>query len=100
MDEEFDMTGSETPDGKFQIKYLEHLGLIAGICDELGLVQSIDDELGSCGAQDGKLSHGERVKIMLMDRLGPMSFTFRRHPDSFEYNPLQILLNREVSPNQ
>ena len=68
--------------------FLGHLGLVAGMCDELELVQFIDEELGLCNAHNNKVSHGERVKIMILNGLGFVSPALHMYSEYFEDKPL------------
>ena len=84
------MEETEAQKAEIQTEFLGHLGLVAGMCDELGLVQLIDNALGPCTAPNGKLSHGERVKFMILNGLGFVSHTLYMYSDYFEDKPLQI----------
>jgi len=58
------------------------------MCDGLELVQFIDEELGLCNAHNNKVSHGERVKIMILNGLGFVSPALHMYSEYFEDKPL------------
>jgi transposase len=64
---------TEVSDGQIQTTTLDHLGLVAAICQDLKIAQRIDDRL-SCNSQR-KVSPGRAVVAMILNGLG---FTNRR----------------------
>ena len=51
----------------YETKRLDHLGLVAGICQELGLVAIIDEQVG----ENGRLvSVGQATQAMVLNGLG------------------------------
>ena len=53
-----------------QSQRLDHLGILAGICDEIGLVEMIDAQIKDTGR---KISVGVGVKAMILNGLGFVS---------------------------
>ena len=51
----------------YSIKSLEHLGLVAGICDHIGLVGKIDEVVGQ---KKREISVGVAVKAMILNAMG------------------------------
>ena len=78
---------------------IDHLGLVAGMCDEIGLVEQIDR---ACGDQDPNknLSFGQCVKCMIMNGLGFVGRTLYLYSEYFEDKPLEHLIGVDVSPEQ
>ena len=52
----------------YQSKNLDHLGIVSQICDEIGIVETIDKMIPK--DPNMKLSHGECVKLMVINGLG------------------------------
>jgi hypothetical protein len=57
-----------TLDSSYSSKNFDHLGIVSQICDEIGLVETIDKIIPPDSNQ--KLSHGECVKLMVINGLG------------------------------
>ena len=53
---------------KYGSKNLDHLGIVSQICDEIGIVEIVDKLIPP--DQSMKLSHGECIKLMLINGLG------------------------------
>jgi transposase len=52
----------------YRSKNLDHLGIVSQICDEIGIVEAIDKILPPDPSM--KLSHGECIKLMVINGLG------------------------------
>lgn len=76
------------------IKRLDHLGLVAGMCDELGLVEYMDKHL-PCGI-DKKLSYGTLIKGMLLNGLGYTAQPLHMYPEYMKDKPLNRLIGNKV----
>jgi hypothetical protein len=53
-------------DIQLESQNLDHLGLVAGICDEIGLVDIIDRACGQ-QAKNRHLTYGQCVKAMILN---------------------------------
>ncbi len=53
---------------RYSSKNLDHLGIVSQICDEIGIVEIIDKLIPP--DQQMKLSHGECIKLMIINGLG------------------------------
>ena len=53
---------------KYSSKNLDHLGIVSQICDEIGIVEAIDKLIPPDPQM--KLSHGECIKLMIINGLG------------------------------
>ena len=54
------LTLADLANADCEVKRLDHLGLVAGMCKELGLVEYFDMNLPVCGP-DKKLSYGQLI---------------------------------------
>jgi transposase len=72
-----------------QNKLIQHLGLVAGICDETHLAQLID----SCVPQKRrKVSVGEAVQAMILNALGFSGRALYLTPRFYESRPVDLLV--------
>ena len=69
----------ETP---YQVKNLDHLGLIAAQFDALGLVELIDNMIPQC-EEKRTVSVGQAVKAMVVNGLGFANHTLYLMPEFF-----------------
>ena len=56
---------------QYHSKNLDHLGIVSQICNEIGRVEAIDKILPPDPSM--KISHGECVKLMIINGLGFIS---------------------------
>lgn len=80
-------------------KNIDHLGLVAGMCDEIGIVDFIDDACGE-QAKNKNLTYGQCVKCMILNGLGFVGRTLYLYSEYFEDKPVEHLLGVEVTPKQ
>lgn len=80
---------------QIETQNLDHLGLVAGMCDEIGLVDAID---AACGqqAKHKHLSYGECVKCMILNGLGFVGRTLYLYSEYFEGKPTDLLIGPSV----
>ncbi len=52
------------------IQNIDHLGIVAGLVDKLKLVERIDARLPILNQQQSHVSHGQRIKAMILNGLG------------------------------
>ena len=78
---------------------LDHLGLVAGMCDEIGLVDFIDKAAGN-QAKNKHLTFGQAVKCMILNGLGFVGRTLYLYSEYFEDKPVDHLLGTPVAPFQ
>jgi transposase len=86
---------SEVSQGKIQTASLDHLGLVAAICQDLKIAQKIDNRL-TCDSQR-KVSPGRAVIAMILNGLG---FTNRRlylTDQFFESKAIERLLGSDLN---
>ena len=58
------------PLANVEIQHLDHLGLVAVAIDSLKLIERIDKRLPLPQNSDANLTHGQRVKAMIINGLG------------------------------
>lgn len=90
------MTLADLANADMEVKRLDHLGLVAGMCNELGLVEYFDKSLPSCGP-DKKLSHGQLVLGMIINGLGYTSQPLYMYPEYMQDKPLDRLIGNGIT---
>lgn len=76
-----------------QSQRLDHLGIVAGICDEIGLVETIDAQIKDTGR---KVSVGQAVKAMILNGLGFVSRALYLTPEFFHNKPVELLVGEGI----
>lgn len=71
------------------IRNLDHLGLVAALCQELGIARMIDALLPK--TPPFKVSHGEALVAMIVNGLGFHSSTLHMFPQFFANKPVERL---------
>lgn len=77
-------------------KNLDHLGIVAGICEEIGLIDKID-ELTHSDSQR-KVSIGEAIYVMILNGLGFSNRTLYLTPEFLKDKPVELLMGRDLHP--
>lgn len=72
------------------VRNLDHLGLVAALCDELGIADMIDSILPK--KSPAKVSHGQAFVAMLLNGLGFHSGTLHMFPLFFASKPVERLI--------
>jgi transposase len=72
-----------------QSQRLDHLGIVAGICNEIGLIETIDAQLPDSGR---KVSVGQAVQAMVLNGLGFVSRPLYLSPEFFHNKPVDVLV--------
>lgn len=72
------------------IRNLDHLGLVAALCQELGIARMIDALLPK--TPPFKVSHGEALVAMIVNGLGFHSSTLHMFPQFFANKPVERLI--------
>lgn len=76
-----------------QSQRLDHLGIVAGICNEIGLIETIDAQLPDTGR---KVSVGQAVQAMVLNGLGFVSRPLYLSPEFFQNKPVDVLVGAEL----
>lgn len=77
----------------YQTKRLDHLGIVAGMCDRIGLVEQIDSFFPD---QERHVSVGESVKAMVINALGFTSKPLYLSPEFFKNKPIDLLFSPDL----
>ena len=75
-------------------KNLDHLGIVAGVCDEIGLAGLIDELTES--DEQRKVSVGTCIYSMVLNGLGFANSTLYLTPEFFEDKPVDVLIGEKV----
>jgi transposase len=78
----------------YETKRLDHLGIVAGICQEIGLAEVIDEQVGENGRQ---VSVGQATQAMILNGLGFSSRALYLTPEFFANKPVELLVGPGVS---
>ena len=78
----------------YSTRRLDHLGLVAGMCEHLGLVEEIDRLLPGSGRQ---VSHGQALKAMVVNALGFSSRPLYLSPEFWANKPVELLVGEGVT---
>ena len=76
-----------------QSQRLDHLGIVAGICNEIGLIETIDDQIEDRGR---KVSVGKAVQAMILNGLGFVSRPLYLSPEFFHNKPVDLLVGEGI----
>jgi transposase len=68
---------------------LDHLGIVAGLCQEIGLIEQVNACLGP---DHRKVSVGEAVQAMVLNGLGFTTRALYLTPEFFRNKPLDVLI--------
>lgn len=72
-----------------QSQRLDHLGIVAGICNEIGIIEAIDAQIQDTGR---KVSVGQAIQAMILNGLGFVSRPLYLSPEFFHNKPVDLLI--------
>lgn len=78
----------------YSTQRLDHLGIVAGICQQIGLVEQIDTYVG---ATERKVSVGEAVQAMVLNALGFVESALYLTPEFFHNKPVGLLIREGLT---
>jgi len=78
----------------YSTQRLDHLGIVAGICQQIGLVEQIDTYVGATGR---KVSVGEAVQAMVLNALGFVGRALYLTPEFFDNKPVDLLIREGLT---
>jgi transposase len=78
----------------YNTQRLDHLGIVAGICQQIGLVEQIDTYVG---ATERKVSVGEAVQAMVLNALGFVGRALYLTPEFFDNRPVDLLIREGLT---
>ena len=76
-------------DSTFTTQRLDHLGIVAGVCDHIDLINTIDNFIPPTKR---KVSVGEAVTAMILNALGFVSRPLYLTPEFFSNKPVDLLI--------
>jgi len=82
---------------KYDIKRLDHLGIVAGFCKEIGLNEWVDTHFPK-ESHNSHITNGQLFVAMLLNGLGFVSRTLHVYPEYFKDIPTERLLGKGVLP--
>jgi transposase len=85
----------ETPQ-EIKVESLDHFGIVAAYVDKLTLVERIDSRLHIAKSDEAILSHGQRVKAMIINGLGFTQNPVYLTPHFFENKAVSLLLGEGI----
>lgn len=78
---------------------LDHLGLVAGMCQEVG-VSSLIDSYFPNQSQTKQVSYGQLVVAMILNGLGFVGRTLHMYPEYFADKPVERLIGSGIKAEQ
>ncbi|UCH26332.1 MAG: IS1634 family transposase [Trueperaceae bacterium] len=81
----------------YETKTLEHLGIVASMCDELGIGELIDQVIPQ-DFEQRQVSTGQAVKAMILNGLGFANRRLYLTPHFFLNKPVERLLGEGIKP--
>jgi transposase len=83
-----------SPKQRFETQRIDHLGIVAGICQEIGLIEAIDQQVGQ---SERKVNCGQAVQAMVLNALGFVSRALYLMPDYLRNKPVDLLIDPVLS---
>ena len=81
---------------EFKSKTIDHLGIVASVCDEIQLVETTDHIIEPDPQQ--KVTTGEAVKAMVLNGLGFVSKPLYLFPDFMRTKSMELFFREELHP--
>jgi transposase len=79
---------------KYSTQRLDHLGIVAGICQQITLIEKIDSYVGVTGR---KVSVGEAVQARVLNALGFVGRALYLTPEFFDNKPVDLLIREGLT---
>ena len=79
---------------EYETKRIDHLGIVAGICQEIELVEMIDGMLPT--PSNRNVSCGEATLAMVLNGLGLTGRALYLMPEYMENKPVDILIREDL----
>ena len=83
-----------SPKQSYETKCLDHLGIVAGVCNEIGLIEQINQ---AAGASDRKVSCGAAVQAMVLNALGFSSRALYLMPQYLHNKAVDLLIGPDLA---
>lgn len=78
----------------YRTERIDHLGIVAGICNRMGLIERLDAEIGK---SDRKVSWGQAVQAMVLNGLGFVGRPLYLTPEFFAGKPIGRLIGPGIT---
>ncbi len=86
-----------SPEVEYQTERLDHLGIVAGVCQEAGIAEWLDERAGD---QRRRVSIGTATVAMILNGLGWSLRQLYLVPQYFENKPVEHLLGEGISADR
>jgi len=80
----------------YRQKIIQHLGIVAGICNEIKLIQTIDAYIHK---PKRKITVGQAVQSMILNALGFSNRAMYLHPEYYRKRPVELLVGENIGPD-
>ncbi len=80
---------------KYKQKIIQHLGIVAGVCNEIELINTIDAEIEK---PKRKVTVGQAVQSIILNALGFSGRAMYLHPDYYRKRPVDLLVGEGLEP--
>jgi len=77
----------------YETQRIDHLGIVAGVCQEIGLIETIDGQVKTSGR---KVSCGQGTQAMVLNALGFVGRALYLIPDYLHNKPVDLLIAPEL----
>lgn len=81
------------PSRNYKSKRIDHLGIVAGMCNKIGLIETIDEQIGE---RERKVSVGQAVQAMVLNGLGFVGRPLYLTPEFFANKPIDVLIGAGI----
>lgn len=78
----------------YETQRIDHLGIVAGICQEISLVETIDAQVK---ASERKVSCGQATQAMILNALGFVGRALYLMPDYLHNKPVDLLIDPDLT---
>ena len=78
---------------KYKQKVIQHLGIVAGICNEIKLIKNVDMQIIK---PKRKVSVGQAVQSMILNALGFNGRAMYLHPEYYRRRPVELLVGKNI----
>lgn len=78
---------------QYSTQTLDHLGIVAGVCQQIGLIEQIDARVPATGR---KVSVGQAVQAMVLNGLGFVGRPLYLTPEFYRTKPLDLLIGAGI----
>jgi transposase len=80
---------------QYSTQDLDHLGIVAGVCQQIGLIEQINARVPDTGR---KVSVGQAVQAMVLNGLGFVGRALYLTPEFYRTKPLDLLIGEGIRP--